>query len=88
MDEAIEKDDGPVTIKYKVFDVHIRVLDDTAKVLDDQAFARAVKALASARSVSFYGTSGSGAIALDARHKFLKISNKSFASPDSTLQAM
>jgi len=88
MYEAIEKDDDSVTIKKKVFDSHIRALDDTSKVLDDDAFVRAVQALASARCVEFYGTGGSGAIALDARHKFLKIGIKSFASPDSTLQAM
>ena len=74
--------------KNKVFDSHIRALDDSVKVLDDDAFVRAVQTLASARCVEFYGTGGSGAIALDAHHKFLKIGIKGFASPDSTLQAM
>jgi len=88
MYEAIEKDDDPITIKNKVFDSHARVLHDTLKVLEDYTFLRAVKVLSTSSHVEFYGTGGSGLIALDAGHKFLKIGIKSFASSDSTLQAM
>ena len=73
MYEAIEKEDDSVTIKDKVFDSQVRALCDSLKVLDDDAFIRTVRALFSARHVEFYGTGGSGAIALDARHKFLKM---------------
>ncbi len=86
--EAIEKEDAPATIKKKVFDSHIRALADTLKVLEDVAFGRAVDALSSANHVEFYGTGGSGPIALDAYHKFLKIGIKGLASSDSNLQLM
>jgi DNA-binding MurR/RpiR family transcriptional regulator len=86
--EALEKDDDIYTIKQKVFHADIQALYDTLQVLNDQEFKKAVDLIASANKLEFYGIGGSGSVALDAQHKFLKIGFKSFAYVDSNLQAM
>ncbi|MDK2800846.1 MAG: hypothetical protein PWQ70_2465 [Clostridiales bacterium] len=86
--EALEKDDDVYTIKQKVFHADIQALYDTLQVLNDQEFKKAVDLIASANKLEFYGIGGSGSVALDAQHKFLKIGFKSFAYVDSNLQAM
>lgn len=86
--EAIERDDDLPTIKKKVFNAHIQTLIDTLEILNDEDFEKAVDLIANANRLEFYGEGGSGVVALDAQHKFLKIGLKSFASIDSNLQAM
>ena len=86
--EAIEKEDGAIEIKRKVFESDLRAVTETLEVLDDAAFLKAVDALAEAKTIEFYGTGGSGSVALDAQHKFLKIGRKCFAYADVDLQAM
>jgi len=86
--ESIEKEDDPILIKKKVFESDLRAVSETLEVLDDAAFRKAVELLAGANMVEFYGTGGSGSVAFDARHKFLKIGRKCFAYCDVDLQAM
>ncbi|WP_156858029.1 MurR/RpiR family transcriptional regulator [Oceanobacillus sp. AG] len=86
--EAIEKNDNTVTIKKKVFQSNIQALYDTLEVINDEEIQLAIKAISNARSIEFYGTGGSGAVALDAQHKLLKLGIKSFAYIDSVLQSM
>ncbi len=86
--EELEKDDDIPTIKNKVFNADIQALYDTLKVLDDNEFQKAVNLISKARNVEFCGIGGSGSVALDAQHKFLKIGVKSSAYLDSNLQAM
>lgn len=86
--ESINRNDDPLTIKKKVFDSEITAITETLKVLDDTSFLRAVNLLSEAGIVEFYGTGGSGSVAEDARHKFLKIGKKCFAYSDSDLQSM
>lgn len=86
--EAIERNDDLSTIKQKVFNAHVQTLIDTLEILNNEEFEKAVDLIASANKLEFYGEGGSGIIALDAQHKFLKIGLKSFASIDSNLQAM
>jgi DNA-binding MurR/RpiR family transcriptional regulator len=86
--EAIEKDDDLSAIKQKVFNAHMQTLIDTLEVLNNEEFEKAVELIANANRLEFYGEGGSGVVALDAQHKFLKIGLKSFASIDSNLQAM
>lgn len=86
--EAIGREDDLATIKKKVFESDRLAIAETLKVLDDAAFAAAVDLFASARRLEFYGTGGSGSVALDAQHKFLKIGKKAFAHTDVDLQAM
>lgn len=88
MHEAIEKEDDVLTIKKKVFQSNIQALYDSLEVCSETEIKRAVEAIADARLIEFYGTGGSGTVALDAHHKLLKLGVKSFAYNDSVLQAM
>ena len=86
--EVIEKGDDVVMIKKKVFQSNIQALYDSIEVCDDGQLKKAVDAIANARLIEFYGTGGSGAVALDAHHKLLKLGIKSFTYSDPVLQAM
>jgi len=86
--ESIAKTDDPLAIKKKVFESDTLAITETLKVLDDRSFSAAVKLVAAARRLEFYGTGGSGSVALDAQHKFLKIGKKAQAYTDVDLQAM
>ena len=86
--EAIAADDDVSSIKKKVFESDVLAITETLKVLDDASFSKAVDLIAGARRLEFYGTGGSGSVALDAQHKFLKIGKKSSAHTDVDLQAM
>jgi RpiR family carbohydrate utilization transcriptional regulator len=84
--EAITEDDNEETIARKVFMANVSTLNDTIQMLDMNHFKAAVNALASARKVDFYGNGGSGAIAMDAHHKFLRCGLLSSCYTDSHLQ--
>ncbi|MDQ0973824.1 RpiR family carbohydrate utilization transcriptional regulator [Neobacillus niacini] len=86
--EVIEKGDDVVMIKKKVFQSNIQALYDTIEVCNDDEIRKAVEAISKARLIEFYGTGGSGTVALDAHHKLLKLGIKSFAYNDPVLQAM
>ncbi|GGF22890.1 hypothetical protein GCM10010954_22110 [Halobacillus andaensis] len=58
------------------------------EVCDNDELNKAVEVIAEASFIEFYGSGGSGTVALDAHHKLLKLGIKSFAYNDSTLQAM
>ncbi|MCM3727240.1 MurR/RpiR family transcriptional regulator [Neobacillus cucumis] len=86
--EVIEKGDDVVMIKKKVFQSNIQALYDSIEVCNDGELRKAVDAISNARFIEFYGTGGSGTVALDAHHKLLKLGIKSFAYNDTILQAM
>jgi DNA-binding MurR/RpiR family transcriptional regulator len=88
INEIIEKCDDVVTIKKKVFQSNIQALYDSIEVCNDDEIRKAVDAISNARLIEFYGTGGSGTVALDAHHKLLKLGIKSFAYNDTVLQAM
>jgi RpiR family transcriptional regulator, carbohydrate utilization regulator len=88
INEIIEKGDDVVTIKKKVFQSNIQALYDSIEVCNDDEIRKAVEAISNARLIEFYGTGGSGTVALDAHHKLLKLGIKSFAYNDTVLQAM
>ncbi len=85
---SIESGDDLVTIKDKVFQANAQALRDTIEVLDDEQLKRAVAALARAHRIEFYGVGGSGPLALDAYHKFLKLGVSAAALSDGDLMAM
>jgi DNA-binding MurR/RpiR family transcriptional regulator len=86
--EALEKEDDVFTIKQKVFRADAQAIFDTLEVLDDEEFRKAVDLIANAKNLEIYGIGGSGSVALDAQHKFLKIGFKCLAYTDTNLQAM
>lgn len=86
--EEISEVDDTKTIVEKVFKSNIRTLEDTLRVLDIQQFDEAVEAIISARKIEFYGSGGSGAIAMDAHHKFLRNGLLTTCYTDGHLQMM
>ena len=67
---------------------NVRVLEDTAHLLDLRQLEAAIDALTQARRIEFYGVGASGYTALDAKYKFLRIGKACDALSDSHLQAM
>ncbi|WP_040978552.1 MurR/RpiR family transcriptional regulator [Oceanobacillus jeddahense] len=86
--EVIEKDDDVLMVKKKIFQSNIQALYDSLEVCNDEQLVHAVNAISNANLIEFYGTGGSGSVAMDAQHKLLKLGIKSFAYNDSTLQSM
>ncbi|CAM3874025.1 MurR/RpiR family transcriptional regulator [Alkalicoccus chagannorensis] len=86
--EAINADDAPKVMAEKVFQSNIRTLEETISLLDEEAFEAAAGMLLRARRIEFYGNGGSGAVALDAHHKFLRSGMPSTVYTDSHLQVM
>ncbi len=84
----IESGDGAAVFKQKVFDSTISTLMSVRDRLDETAIERAVQALASARRIEFYGFVASGAVAMDAQHKFFHFSVPCVAYTDPHMQRM
>jgi DNA-binding MurR/RpiR family transcriptional regulator len=86
--EAVADTDSPLTVAQKVFQSSVQSLTDTQRLLSGQTLEAAVRALATARRVEFYGVGGSGAVAVDAMHKFMRTGLHCAAHADSHLQMM
>jgi len=67
---VIQQTDPPETVARKIFDYTMTSLDWARKHLDHAALGRAVKLLAAARSIEFFGFGASGIVARDAQQKF------------------
>ncbi|CAM3874187.1 MurR/RpiR family transcriptional regulator [Alkalicoccus chagannorensis] len=86
--ESIKEGDNAKTIAEKVFQTNARTLEETVSVLDEGALEKAVHMLLHSRKVEFYGNGGSGMIASDAHHKFLRTGIPTMAYADSHMQVM
>ncbi|MDN4071580.1 MULTISPECIES: MurR/RpiR family transcriptional regulator [Fictibacillus] len=86
--ETILESDTPAQIAEKVFQSNIGTLEDTRQMLDEKSFQAAVDSLLAARKIEFYGNGGSGIIAMDAHHKFIRTGKPSIAYTDTHFQLM
>ncbi len=84
----LAKDDTISTIVNKILDSNIQSLKDTSDVLNRESIDDAVNLILGCRRLLFFGVGGSGCIALDGQHKFIKIGYLAMAFSDSNLQAM
>lgn len=84
----LSKNDTVKTIVDKIIDSEIQALKSTSEVLDRNAVNDAVNLILNSKTLLFYGIGGSGSVALDGQHKFLKIGYLALAYTDSNLQAM
>jgi DNA-binding MurR/RpiR family transcriptional regulator len=66
----------------------LRVIEDTARLLDQQELERAITLLTAAHKIDFYGLGTSGITALDAQHKFLALGKLCNAYVDPHVQVM
>lgn len=86
--EEIDPSDSAQVVVQKIFQTSIRALQDTLAIFDIPEFEKAVDAMADARLREFYGVGGSGAIVIDAYHKFLRIGIRTAAYTDAHLMLM
>ncbi|MFN3698904.1 MAG: MurR/RpiR family transcriptional regulator [Dictyoglomus sp.] len=86
--QAVQEGDGLETILQKVFSANIRAMEATLNVLSVKELERAIDAISKARQLQIYGVGGSGPVALDAQHKFMKTGIPTVAYIDSHMMAM
>ncbi|TMU88034.1 MurR/RpiR family transcriptional regulator [Bacillus sp. BHET2] len=86
--ESIHEQDSEGVIAQKVFRSNIRTLEDSLGILNEETFTRAVQAMLIAGRVEFYGTGGSGFVAMDAHHKFLRTGMTTAAYNDPHMQLL
>ncbi len=70
--EKIEIDDNELTMAQKVFDSNIKTLTNTKKILRLDDLKKAAEIISSSNLLYFFGVGGSGILAEDAYHKFLR----------------
>jgi RpiR family carbohydrate utilization transcriptional regulator len=86
LSQEVNREDSPQTISQKVFKNIIDDLQATLKILDYQELNRAIDAIAQARKIDAYGYGGSGVIALDIQHRFVRFGLQVNAYNDPHLQ--
>ncbi len=86
--EEMSPDDDIEVIIRKVFRTNISGLTDTFQLLDPADVEKAAEMIHRADRIEFYGNGGSGLIATDAYHKFMRTGINCIAHTDSHFQAM
>lgn len=86
--EDIEPGESLDAVKHKLTAATIQALQDSLAVLQTEDIEKAVEMLAGARQIAFVGVGGSGILALDAAHNFMRTGKVSRAFHDSHEQAM
>ena len=84
----VDEGDGPKALITKVFRGSASALVEAAEAIDPEQVERAVDILATANRIAFFGAGGSGVVALDAAHKFLRLDVPATPFTDYVLQRM
>jgi DNA-binding MurR/RpiR family transcriptional regulator len=82
----IKLSDRYCDIANKVVINHVRALEETLKVIDLDAFQKAVDVLSSSKRVDIFGFGASGLVAKDMQQKFIRIGKYCLAYADIHLQ--
>lgn len=85
---AITATDNSSDIVKKIFDTSVTQIMKVRNYLDELQIAQAVEALTKSKRVEFYGFGASGAVAMDAMHKFFRLQFSSVAYSDPHMQSM
>ncbi len=86
-EDVVSGDDAAALIR-KVLNANIIAINTTLDILDPGMVGRAIQALARAKRIDFFGLGGSGAVAMDAHHKFFRLGISCGWQSDSHMQAM
>ncbi|AQQ52920.1 MurR/RpiR family transcriptional regulator [Planococcus lenghuensis] len=86
--EEIEEGDSMKTVSEKVFHTNMKAIEDTLGILDEAAIERAAAEILSARKIEFFGNGGSGIVALDGYHKFIRLGLHVAMNLDAHIQLM
>lgn len=71
--EDVEPGDDAPSLIRKVLNSNINAISNTLDILNPEMVEKAIHSLANAKRVEFFGLGGSGAVAMDAYHKFFKL---------------
>ena len=88
VDEEMSLDDDTAIFMQKVFQANITALKDSFQLLNPEDVEKAVQLIHEAERLEFYGSGGSGLIATDAFHKFMRTGINCIVHTDSHFQAM
>lgn len=86
--QEISENDDMYMVMHKILKSNIYSLENTAKINDSKVLDDAVKLIVKAGHLLFYGMGGSGALAYDAYHKFIRTGIRCTVHTDSHWQAM
>jgi len=86
--EDVSAGDDAASLARKVFTANAIALNNTLDILDPAMVDKAIGALATAKRIEFFGLGGSGAVAMDAYHKFFRLGIPCSWHNDSHMQAM
>jgi DNA-binding MurR/RpiR family transcriptional regulator len=86
--EDVAAGDDAETLIRKVLNANVIAINATLDTLDAVMVDRAIQALARAKHIDFFGLGGSGAVAMDAHHKFFRLGIPCGWQSDSHMQAM
>ena len=73
LDHNIDEDDSPAQVLRSLVSLSVETLRSTLQIVDEQTLSQVVTALAEAHRIEFLGMGGSGWVAHDAYHKFLRL---------------
>nr|WP_267195378.1 MurR/RpiR family transcriptional regulator [Filobacillus milosensis] len=86
--EEINENDTPLEVTEKVFQSNIKAIERTREIQNSDTIETIVDKLLKSEGVYFFGNGGSGVVAQDAQHKFLRLGLNSHVYTDSHLQLM
>ena len=86
--KELDPSDDVQTVIHKVFRTSILTLQETMQILDPGELKQVADHLVDADQIIFIGVGGSGALALDAFHKFLRIGARVQLLTDSHMMVM
>lgn len=87
-DVAVKPGERAAIYAPKIVDATIDMLAHVRRVLDSDAIEAATALLGAAHKIEFYGVGASGAVAIDAQHKFFRLMAPCVAYTDSHMQFM
>jgi len=85
---SIAEDDTSGDIVKKIFDTSVSQIINVRNHLNAEQVGAAVDALLRSKRVEFYGFGASGAVAMDAMHKFFRLQFSTVAYSDPHMQSM
>ncbi|GIP29805.1 RpiR family transcriptional regulator [Paenibacillus sp. J23TS9] len=86
--EEIAEDDDPLTLSHKIIGTHLRTLEQTRELVNEDQLTQAIHALTEALNIHFFGVGSSGLTATQGAHSFARIGKNSMANTDTHFQAM
>jgi DNA-binding MurR/RpiR family transcriptional regulator len=88
LSSEITKQDTIGDLSSKILTTNVNALTETFNLINENEISNAIDAMISAKRVHFFGVGASLMTAMEAKNKFMRITNKTECSLDSHLQIM